>query len=94
MALGVEERGADRISLLFGTNENLFKTYDAFVRHGAGTTRQVSAFANIGLLSLRPRATRLKQMGLLTQVGTLGGEGIYRAETSPEKVEYAMTLLL
>ncbi|MDR2463577.1 MAG: hypothetical protein LBD30_07340 [Verrucomicrobiales bacterium] len=60
--------------------------YEAWLRHGPGTTRAVAARAGIDLLSFRPRSTELYQLGLLELAGpehqTASGkahEGVYFA---------------
>jgi hypothetical protein len=63
--------------------------YRSFQQHGPGTTRQVAGKSGIDILSFRPRATELYQLGFLKLVEpdskTPGGnEGIYRAYTYEE----------
>jgi hypothetical protein len=56
----------------------------AFREHGPGTTRQVAARAGWELLSLRPRATELLQLGFLELVGRENHEGVYLARSDAE----------
>jgi hypothetical protein len=66
-------------------NERL-KVYQAFQKHGPGTTRDVARKSGIDILNLRPRATELFQLGFLKLVegDAKGTEGIYRAYTWEE----------
>ena len=60
----------------------------AFAVYGPATTRQAAGEAGIDILTLRPRATELEQMGLLVCVGNQIQDGIahgvYRVATQPE----------
>ena len=61
--------------------------YDAWHRHGPGTTREVAARSGIDILTFRPRTTELYQLGLVELAedpGAIGhdipgGEGVYRS---------------
>lgn len=57
------------------------EVYAAFVQFGPGTTKQLAERSGIDLLTLRPRTTNLKQLGLLECVdcAILSGKahGIY-----------------
>lgn len=68
-----------RASLEFGLRD----VYLAFVQHGPGTTRQLATVSGIDLLTLRPRAHDLCQLGLLRLSGSTKArgvsEGIYEA---------------
>ncbi len=66
-------------------NERL-NVYQAFQKHGPGTTRDVARRSGIDILNLRPRATELYQLGFLKLVegSETGSEGIYRAYTWEE----------
>lgn len=57
------------------------QVYDAFVRYGAGTTREISSKAGISILTLRPRTTELVQLGFVEILGgdETGREAIYVA---------------
>jgi predicted transcriptional regulator len=48
-------------------NERL-AVYQAFQKHGPGTTREVARKSGIDILNLRPRATELYQLGFLKLV--------------------------
>lgn len=60
----------------------------AWLAHGPGTTREVSAKAGIDLLTLRPRSTELYQIGLLELADKDGHQGVYRARTIGEWTAY------
>jgi hypothetical protein len=72
-------------------NERL-KVYQAFQKHGPGTTREVSRRSGIDILNLRPRATELYQLGFLKLLPIENrqseidnsSEGTYRAYTWEE----------
>lgn len=68
-------------------NERL-KVYQAFQKHGPGTTRDIALRSGIDILNLRPRATELYQLGFLKLVEPCAGEhaleGKYRAYTYEE----------
>ena len=69
-------------------NERL-AVYNAFRRHGPGTTRKIASLAGIDILNLRPRATELYQLGFLKLVAAedktmTGSQGVYRAYTYEE----------
>jgi hypothetical protein len=55
--------------------------YEAWVKHGPGTTRQVAQLAGIDILTFRPRTTELYDVGLvgLLDAAAPGREGIYHA---------------
>lgn len=53
--------------------------YDAWVKFGPGTTRQIAEQCGIDLLTFRPRTTDLCQVGLVKVAGAKDGEGIYEA---------------
>ena len=72
----VKERGLVRERLA---------VYQAFAKHGPGTTRAIARASGIDILNLRPRATELYQLGFLKLLGdAAGNEGIYRALTIEE----------
>lgn len=60
--------------------------YEAFRKHGPGTTREIAQRSGIDILNLRPRATELYQLGFLKLVECECGsnEGVYRAYTYEE----------
>jgi hypothetical protein len=65
--------------------------WDAWIRFGPGTTRQVSQQCGIDILSFRPRSTELFQLGVLELVEHPGHlvnvdahEGVYRARSVSE----------
>lgn len=62
-------RNATFESLRESLADRLRDTYRAFVDHGPGTTFQISERSGMGLLTLRPRATDLLQLGLLDLAG-------------------------
>jgi hypothetical protein len=71
-------------------NERL-QVYEAFRKHGPGTTRAIARASGIDILNLRPRATELYQLGFLKLIGEATdaspartNEGIYRAFTPEE----------
>ena len=53
----------------------------AWLAHGPGTTREISAKAGLELLTFRPRSTELYQIGVLELLERQGHEGVYRART-------------
>jgi hypothetical protein len=53
------------------------RVYDAFLCWGPGTTREVSDKARIDILTLRPRATELLQLGAIELLRGEGHEGVY-----------------
>lgn len=57
------------------------ETYDAYVRFGPGTTREVSTRSGISILTLRPRTTELVQLGFVEAIAPdeTGREAIYGA---------------
>lgn len=55
--------------------------YEAFQLCGPGTTREVAERSGHDILSLRPRATELLQLGFLVCEEVIDGQGIYRALT-------------
>jgi hypothetical protein len=67
---------------------------DAFRTFGPGTTWQVAQRRGISILTLRPRATDLLQMGLLELVGRNEEGGIYQAVEMDEAVRRAVALRL
>jgi len=70
---------------LFGDRQRVL---NAFLRHGQGTTRQISQLSGIDLLTLRPRTTELVTLGLIECVGKDGTQGIYRA-VKPDRQQAA-----
>lgn len=59
--------------------------WQAFRQHGPATTRAISELCDIDILTLRPRATELYQLGFLRLHGDEpGAEGIYEACTLEE----------
>ena len=63
------------------------KTYEAWLLHGPGTTREVAIKAEMSILTFRPRTTELMEAGLVEidkdKPGE-GHEGRYRAVTMAE----------
>jgi len=55
------------------------KVYDSFMAWGPATTRRIAELVQIDILTVRPRATELLQLGLLELVGRDGHEGRYQA---------------
>ncbi|HOC56630.1 MAG TPA: hypothetical protein PKI20_13490 [Verrucomicrobiota bacterium] len=58
--------------------------YEAWLRHGPGTTREVAAKCGLDILAFRPRTTELHQCGLVRLIGIDQGQGIYRVSTAEE----------
>lgn len=52
--------------------------------HGPCTTRQLAQLSQRDILSVRPRITELKEVGLVVLAGRESGEGIYRVAAQPE----------
>lgn len=50
-----------------------------FRQHGPGTTQALAPRSGLSLLTFRPRACELHQLGLLELIDREGTEGIYRA---------------
>lgn len=72
-----------------GLVSDRLEVYRAFLRHGPGTTREIAYAAGIDLLSLRPRATELYQLGFLETIEDASDkartrEGIYYALTEEQ----------
>ena len=55
------------------------RCYRAWQTYGPGTTEEVALTAGISLLTFRPRATELVQLGLVELLKIDGGEGVYQA---------------
>jgi len=55
------------------------RVYDAIQMWGPCTTRQAAEHCALDLLTVRPRATELLQVGLIELCGKDGHEGQYRA---------------
>lgn len=76
-------RNANFEQLRDSLEERRREVYEAFVCHGPCTTRQLADAARMDILSVRPRASELVDIGLLVITGfdTSRGkrEGIYRA---------------
>ena len=62
-------------------HEDRAEVHRAWLAHGPGTTREVSAKAAIDILTFRPRTTDLFQLGLVELVDKDGHQGVYRART-------------
>ena len=64
-----------------GLNDLCAAVYEAWVRHGPGTTREVAARCGMDILTFRPRTTDLLQSGLVRlRVGQeRSKEGVYEA---------------
>jgi predicted transcriptional regulator len=56
----------------------------ALAQHGPCTTRQLALSARMDILSIRPRVTELKDLGLITYVGREAGEGVYAVTPQAE----------
>ena len=82
------------------------RVYDGFRIHGPCTTRELSDLIQLSILSVRPRATELLQLGLITCVGCskTAPEGLYIAiaetqarelfaQKHKESIEYAQPQL-
>jgi sugar-specific transcriptional regulator TrmB len=69
------------------------QVYEAYVRFGPGTTREISRKSEISILTLRPRTTELMQLGFIEILcGTDDGrEAVYIAvpvSTAQERFEW------
>lgn len=62
------------------------RTYEAWLLHGPGTTREVAIKAEMSILTFRPRTTELMEVGLvvLAPEQAPGHEGRYQAVTMAE----------
>lgn len=70
------------------------EVWQAWLRHGPCTTRELAARMGMDLLTVRPRSTELFQQGLIAvlangapteaEVESVGKEGVYRARTMEE----------
>jgi predicted transcriptional regulator len=67
--------------LLSGLRKTVLK---AFVDHGPATTREISRLSGLDILTVRPRATELYQIGAIELLDYCGLEGVYRARTYSE----------
>jgi predicted transcriptional regulator len=76
-----------------GLRPKLFNVYNSLVLNGPCTTRRLATATGIDLLTLRPLATRLFQMGLIRRVGIEAKQGLYQAVINPEKLRFALTVL-
>lgn len=68
--------------------------YEAWRKHGPGTTRDIAEKAGIDILTFRPRTTELFQLGFLTLWHDAGNsrrrEGVYRARSYQEALTHFM----
>lgn len=78
---------ADLESRLAGMRESVLAAWRA---HGPGTTVQIAARSEIGLLTLRPRTTELFELGFLTlaEDQQAKGAGTYRVRTYAEHLAW------
>ena len=53
--------------------------YEAWQKHGPGTTREIAERSGLDILTVRPRTTELYQMNFIMLLGSIGKEGIYLA---------------
>jgi hypothetical protein len=58
--------------------------YTAWITHGPATTRQLAGLSNIDILNVRPRTTDLVSLGLVECIGTVDGQGVYRARSQEQ----------
>jgi len=58
--------------------------YEALLEFGPCTTRELTRYCDIDLLSIRPRMTELVQLGFAECLDNRGTEGTYRALTATE----------
>lgn len=58
--------------------------YEALLEFGPCTTRELTKYCDIDLLSIRPRMTELVQLGFAVCLDERGTEGTYRALTVTE----------
>lgn len=70
-----------------GLVDDRLKVWEAFFKHGPGTTREVARRSGIDILNLRPRATELYQLGFLEVIEDAADKARTR-----EGVYYALTL--
>ena len=64
-----------------------YMVLEAFRVHGRGTTREVASRAGMDILTFRPRATELVDLGFLRCVSQNGHEGVYEAISDTEARE-------
>ena len=72
-------------------HEDRAEVHRAWLAHGPGTTREVSAKSQIDILTFRPRTTDLFQLGLVELSGKDGHQGIYRARTLEQWENFVAT---
>lgn len=60
--------------------------------HGPCTTRQLAQLSGRDILSVRPRITDLKDLGLVVLSGREGGEGIYAVASQSEWEQWHATV--
>lgn len=82
-------RNANFEGLRAALDDRRREVYEAFVELGPCTTRQLADGARLDILSVRPRASELLELGLLSIAGHIIGptgkrEGVYEA-TAPEE---------
>lgn len=58
--------------------------YEALLEFGPCTTRELTKYCDVDLLTIRPRMTELVQLGFAECLDERGGEGTYRALTTTE----------
>jgi hypothetical protein len=53
--------------------------YEAWQKHGPGTTREIAERSGLDILTVRPRTTELYQLNFVALLGFVNKEGIYAA---------------
>jgi hypothetical protein len=61
--------------------------YEAWQKHGPGTTREIAERSGLDLLTVRPRTTELYQLNFVALLGCDHKEGIYAAVPEARAME-------
>lgn len=69
-----------------------FLVWAALKKHGPCTTRQLAEYAELDILTVRPRVTELCDLGFAELSGKAGREGLYRARTYIEAAKHHAAL--
>lgn len=82
----IDYRNANFEEILEGLTESCQEVWEAWRKHGPGTTREIAEKSGIDLLTLRPRTTDLFQVGFVVLVDTAkkSRQGQYRAASEAE----------
>jgi len=62
--------------------------YEAWQKHGPGTTREIAERSGLDILTVRPRTTNLFALGFVHLVEQAGHEGIYAAVPESAALEH------